>query len=99
VRESEIKKINRMGEGEGERRRIKNKNKNGRGKRRVREKENNNKKKNGQERGTVREREKKNFLVALAFVNHSATWNEGKSGRKKKCPLHFTLKRVKVSFF
>jgi hypothetical protein len=65
----------------------------------VREKENNNNKKNGQERGTVHEREKKSFLVALAFVNHSATWNGGKSWKKKKCPLHFTLKRVKVSFF
>jgi hypothetical protein len=41
---------------------------------------------------------RKNFLVALAFVNHFATWNGGKSGRKKKCPLHFTLKKVKVSF-
>jgi hypothetical protein len=42
---------------------------------------------------------RKRFLVALAFVNHSATWNVGKSGRKKKSPLHFTLKRVKVFFF
>jgi hypothetical protein len=41
---------------------------------------------------------RKNFLVALASINHSATWNGGKSGRKKKCPLHFTLKRVKVYF-
>jgi hypothetical protein len=55
-------------------------------------------KKNGQERGQCMRGRRKNFLVALAFVNHSATWNGGKSGRKKKCPLHFTLKRVKVSF-
>jgi hypothetical protein len=41
---------------------------------------------------------RKNFLVALASINHSATWNGGKSGRKKKCPLHFILKRVKVLF-
>jgi hypothetical protein len=86
-----------MGEGEGERRRIKNKN--GRGRRRVREKENNIKKGMGKKEGQCVRGRRKNFLVALAFVNHSATWNGGKSWRKKKCPLHFTLKRVKVSFF
>jgi hypothetical protein len=41
----------------------------------------------------------KNFFVALASINHSATWNGGERGRKKKCPPHSTLKRVKVFFF
>jgi hypothetical protein len=42
-----------------------------------------------------------NFLVALASINHSATWNGGESGKKKKCPLHSTLKRIfkKLIFF
>jgi hypothetical protein len=65
----------------------------------VRVKENNNRKKTGKGEGQCVRGRIKNFLVALASVNHSATWNGGKSGRKKKCPLHFTLKRVKVSFF
>jgi hypothetical protein len=39
---------------------------------------------------------RKNFLVALASINHSATWNGGERGKKKKCPLYSTLKRVKV---
>jgi hypothetical protein len=42
---------------------------------------------------------KKNFIVALASINHSATWNGRERGRGKKCPLHSTLKRVKVFFF
>jgi hypothetical protein len=42
---------------------------------------------------------RKNFLVALASINHSATWNGGERGRKQKCPLHSTLKRVKVFIF
>jgi hypothetical protein len=36
----------------------------------------------------------KNFLVALASINHSATWNGGERGRK-----HTTLKRVKFFSF
>jgi hypothetical protein len=84
VRESEIKKINRMGEGEGERRRIKNKNKNGRGRRRVREKENNNKKKNGQERGTVREREKKKFPCRFGIRQSLCHMEWGKKWEEKK---------------
>jgi hypothetical protein len=95
VRESEIKKIKRMGEGEGEweRRRIK-KNLNGRRRRRVREKENNNKKQTGKGDGQCVSRRRKNFLVAWAFINHSATWNGGKSGRKKKMSkLHWNTSR------
>jgi hypothetical protein len=42
---------------------------------------------------------RKNFLVALASINHSTTWNGGERGWKKKCPLHSTLKRVKVFFY
>jgi hypothetical protein len=64
----------------------------------VREKENNNRKKTGKGEGQCMRGRIKNFLVALASVNHFATWNGGKSGRKKKCTLQFTLKRVKVSF-
>jgi hypothetical protein len=72
---------------------------NRRRRRRMREKENNNIKKMPKGEGQCRRGRRKNFLVALASINHSATWNRGKSGRKKKCPLHFTLKRVKVYFF
>jgi hypothetical protein len=33
---------------------------------------------------------RKNFLVVLASINYSATWNGGKSGRKKKIlAFHF----------
>jgi hypothetical protein len=39
---------------------------------------------------------RKNFLVALASLNHSATWNGRERGRGKKCPPHSTLKRIKV---
>jgi hypothetical protein len=41
----------------------------------------------------------KNFLLALASINHSATWDGGERGNKKKCPPHSTLKRVKVFFW
>jgi hypothetical protein len=41
----------------------------------------------------------KNFLFALASINHSATWDEGERGNKKKSPPHSTLKRVKVFFW
>jgi hypothetical protein len=41
---------------------------------------------------------RKNFLVALASINHFATWNGGKRGREKNMSLHSTLKRVKVFF-
>jgi hypothetical protein len=50
----------------------------------VREKENNNIKKTGEEERQYVRGRRKNFLVALASINHSATWNGGKSGRKKK---------------
>jgi hypothetical protein len=42
---------------------------------------------------------RKNFLVVMASINHSATWNGGKSGRKKNVVAFFTLKRLKFSFF
>jgi hypothetical protein len=41
----------------------------------------------------------KNFLVALASINHSTIWNGEREGGKKKCPLHSTLKKVKVFIF
>jgi hypothetical protein len=41
----------------------------------------------------------KNFLVALASINHSATWDGGERGNKQKCHSHSTLKRVKVFFW
>jgi hypothetical protein len=51
----------------------------------VREKkENNNIKKKGEEEGQCVRGRRKNFLVTLASINHSATWNGGKTGRKKK---------------
>ena len=60
--------------------------KNERERTRLREKENIFLKKKGKEEGQcVRER-RKNFLVALIFVNHSATWNGAKSRKKKKIP-------------
>jgi hypothetical protein len=74
-------------------------NKNGRGRRRVREKENNNNKKNGQERGTVREREKKKFPCRFGIRQSLCHMEWGKKWEEKKMSLHFTLKRVKVSFF
>jgi hypothetical protein len=50
----------------------------------VREKENKNKKRMGKREGQCVRGRRKNFLVALASVNHSATWNGGKSGKKNK---------------
>jgi hypothetical protein len=51
----------------------------------VREKKNNNiKKRTGKAEGQCVRGRRKNFLVTLAFVNHFATWNGGKSGRKEK---------------
>jgi hypothetical protein len=32
---------------------------------------------------------RKNFLVTLASINHSTTWNGGKRGRKKKMSFAF----------
>jgi hypothetical protein len=84
VRESEIKKINRMGEEEGERRRIKNKNKNGRGRRRVREKENNNnKKERARERDSAWEGEEKfpcrfGIRQSLCHMEWGKEWEEKK---------------------
>ena len=65
----------------------------------MREKENNYKKRRARESLGQRVRgRRKTFLIVLASVNHSTTWNGEKSGRKKNCPLHFTSKRVKVNF-
>jgi hypothetical protein len=90
VRESEIKKINRMGEGEGERRRIKNKNKNGRGRRRVREKENDKKKRTGKREGQCVRRRRK---ISLSLWHSSITLLHGmkeRVGGKKMSPaFHF----------
>jgi hypothetical protein len=67
--------------------------KNGRGRRRMREKENNKYKKMGKgDKQCVRGR-RKNFLVALASINHSATWNGGKSGRKNKMSPAFHFEK------
>jgi hypothetical protein len=59
----------------------------------VREKENNNRKKTGKGKGQCMRGRRKNFLVALAAVNHSATWNGEKSGRKKKLSPEFHFEK------
>jgi hypothetical protein len=64
----------------------------------VREKENKNKQRMGEREGQCMRRRVKNFLVALASINHSTTWNGRERGREKKCPPHSSLKRVKVFF-
>jgi hypothetical protein len=62
---------------------VKNK-KIGGGRGRVREKANKEEKKMGEGEGQCMRGRRKNFLVALASINHSATWNGGERGRKNK---------------
>jgi hypothetical protein len=56
-------------------------------------------KRTGKREGQCVRGRRKNFLVALAFVNHSATWNGGRVGGKKNVPCISLWRELKSLFF
>ena len=64
----------------------------------MREKENNNIKKDKQGSRIVCKREKKKIPYRFGIHQSLCYMEWWKEWEKKKCPLHFTLKRVKVNF-